>query len=78
MPWNQLWPTSCTVTYSGSGCPGRANTVSPPVVTNVGYSMPPAPVSRVDRRVDDGHASTTGTARSIALNCSIAPIAASR
>src|ERR1041384_1715157 len=43
MPWNQLWPTSCTVAYSGFRIPGRLNTESPPVVTRVGYSMRPPP-----------------------------------
>ena len=41
--------------YSGSRMPGRANTVSPAVVTSVGYSMPPAPARGVDRRIDDRH-----------------------
>ena len=77
MPWNQLWPTSWTVTYSGSRRPGRANTVSPAVVTSVGYSMPPAPeAASSGGSITDmiGH----GYGTNHALNRSIEPTAASR
>ena len=47
MPWNQLWPISWIVTNSGTRMPGRMSTLSPLVVTSVGYSMPPAAMASV-------------------------------
>ena len=75
-PWNQLWPISWTVTNSGTRTPGRISTLSAPVVTSVGYSMPPAAIA-------SGGGSTTvmidhGYGTNSFENVSIAPTPACR
>src|SRR5512139_3203901 len=77
MPWNQLWPTSWIVVYSGMRTPLRMNTESPAVVTSVGYSMPPAPDAAStggSTMVMIGHGYGTYAAE----NFSIAPMPACR